>query len=197
MCQARVLEDVVSNWDMDGMSSHDTRRLLLLLSTIEHRREHLRGALMRRCSDDGFHVLLQATWTLLTKGRDGLARSVDGRAAGAVNNPFKWQWQHMDAIEKLARLRRPRKVRFRTTRSARHVEHGDTSSCRYVCRKGLPPEHLRGHVKIHVCRASGLGGGVRPLLTACEWVIWIMWVAGRAVRAGRRCGTTCTAWRRG
>jgi hypothetical protein len=123
MWQARVLEDVVSNWDMDGMSSHDTRRLLLLLSTIEHRREHLRGALMRRCSDDGFHVLLQATWTLLTKGRDGLARSVDGRAAGAVNNPFKWQWQHMEAIEKLARLRRPRKVRFRTTRSARHVAH--------------------------------------------------------------------------
>lgn len=115
--QAKVLDDIVSGWDMEGMSAEETRRLLLILSVMDDRRTALRTGLATRCEGDAYHVLLQATWTLLTE-REGeaVASEVDKRAVGAVNNPFRWQFQHMEQIERMGRLRRPRKVRFRTTR---------------------------------------------------------------------------------
>jgi len=114
LVQINVLEEMLRDWDLENLSQEEMRNLLVIISSIESKMSSVGEKLTRMNVEDCYGMMMDRMWRLLCT--PSLDEALANRRPGSVNNPFRWQYNHIDEIEKACRKRRPRRIRFHETR---------------------------------------------------------------------------------
>lgn len=112
--QIGFFAELVRQWDLPTMTQEETRSLLYIIGKMESRRAELGDKLDKIHEEDCYGLMLGRMWRLL--GGKALDDRLEKRKVGEVNNPFRWQFEHIEDIEKASRSRKPKKIRFHPTR---------------------------------------------------------------------------------